>query len=62
MCIHPCFEFAHCQLGERGKIKTRANKTRSTVSFHIFGCIPANSPYFGGRLTPDFDLKFMQNL
>ena len=26
--IHPCFEFVHCPLGE---IKTRANKTRSTL-------------------------------
>ena len=29
--LHPCFEFAHYQLGELGEIKTRANKTRSTV-------------------------------
>ena len=28
MFIHPCFEIAHCQLGD---IKTRVNKTRSTV-------------------------------
>ena len=28
MFIHPCFEFTHCQLG---KIKSRANKTCSTV-------------------------------
>ena len=28
MIFHPCLEFAHIQLG---KIKTRANKTRSTV-------------------------------
>ena len=33
--IRPCLEFAHCQLGEMGEIKTRANKTRSTVSSQI---------------------------
>ena len=31
MFIRPCFEFAHCQLGELGENKTRANKTRYTV-------------------------------
>ena len=30
MHILPCFEFAHCQLGE---IETRANKTSSTVLY-----------------------------
>ena len=34
--IRPCFEFAHCQLGELGEIKTRANKTRSTVFIYLW--------------------------
>ena len=34
--IRPCFKFVHCQLGELGEIKTRTNKTRSTVVIHTF--------------------------
>ena len=29
--IRHCFKFAHCQLGEIGEFKTRANKNRFTV-------------------------------
>ena len=32
MFVHPCFEFAHCHLGE---IKTRANKSHSTDSIYV---------------------------
>ena len=31
MYVHPGIEFAHCQKGEIGLIKTRANKTCSTA-------------------------------
>ena len=36
MFIRPCFEFAHCPLGVMGELKTRANKTSSTVYDHNY--------------------------
>ena len=35
MFIRPCFEFAQCQLGKMGEIKTRVNKACYTVIQYV---------------------------